>query len=77
MWDIHILGREGAALGCSKEEVAAFLSIDLICLFSFQVSRASALYSRSSDAEKNELTATILKVRLVNCPLSVFVVRSV
>ena len=72
MWDIHILGREGAALGCSKEEVAAFQSIYiymyLICLFSFQVSRASALYSRSSDAEKNELTATILKVRLIkNC----------
>jgi len=45
MWDIHILRREGASLIYSDEEL----------------SRASALYSRSSDAKKTELTSTILQ----------------
>merc|ERR1719430_1239891 len=45
MWDIHILRREGAELIYSDEEL----------------SRASALFSTSSDAEKAELTSTILQ----------------
>merc|ERR1719305_960479 len=45
MWDIHILRREGAGLSYSEEEL----------------SKASVLYSRTGDAEKAELTSTILQ----------------
>jgi len=45
MWDIHILKREGAELSYSEKELC----------------QASALYSTTGDAEKAELTSTILQ----------------